>query len=142
MVHEANPNLKVLVTEQPTPENASWGTLDGSVDIWVPAVHKLRRARRPGAPGGGRRGVGLHDRRLGGGSRPWLIDYPILDYRVHLWIGWVNRVNGLLYWQMTHWTEVADVWTDVRTSRWGGYVFNGDGSLFYPGNAVGYEGPS
>ena len=23
-------------------------------------------------------------------------------------------------------------WTDVRTLRWGGYAFNGDGSLFYP----------
>src|SRR5205814_2188591 len=36
MIHEAQPGLKVLCTEQPTPQDASWGTLVGSVDIWVP----------------------------------------------------------------------------------------------------------
>ena len=53
----------------------------------------------------------------------------------------MNRIDGLLYWQMTYWSEVADVWTDARTMRSGGHAFNGEGSLFYPGNAVGYSGP-
>ena len=141
MVHEANPNLKVLVTEQPTPENGSWGTLTGSVDVWAPSIHAYSAAAAQARQAAGDEVFVYTTGAYGTGSPSFLIDYPLLDYRVHPWIGWVNRVDGLLYWQMTHWTEVADVWTDVRTLRWGGHAFNGDGSLFYPGNAVGYEGP-
>src|SRR5881394_701642 len=36
LVHDAAPGLKVLCTEQPAPQDPSWGTLVGSVDIWVP----------------------------------------------------------------------------------------------------------
>lgn len=36
IVHEAQPGIKVLCTEQPTPSKPEWGTLVGSVDIWVP----------------------------------------------------------------------------------------------------------
>ncbi|HLY73595.1 MAG TPA: glycoside hydrolase domain-containing protein, partial [Planctomycetota bacterium] len=36
MIHEAQPGLKVLCTEQPSPQEAAWGTLVGSVDVWVP----------------------------------------------------------------------------------------------------------
>ena len=71
----------------------------------------------------------------------WLLDYPILHYRVPLWMLWVNRIDGLLYWQTTYWSQVADPWTDTRTYRDGTRVYNGEGSLFYPGNAVGYNGP-
>jgi hypothetical protein len=70
----------------------------------------------------------------------WLLDYPVLNFRVPLWMNWVNRVQGLLYWQTTYWAEVADPWTDSRTMHVGPYVLNGEGSLVYPGNAVGYSG--
>jgi hypothetical protein len=53
----------------------------------------------------------------------------------------MNRVNGFLYFQATRWCQVTDPWTDTRTFDAGSYVLNGEGSLFYPGNAVGYNGP-
>src|SRR5271157_3172561 len=36
LIHEAQRGIKVLCTEQPTPQEAAWGTLVGSVDLWVP----------------------------------------------------------------------------------------------------------
>src|SRR5213082_343385 len=36
LIHEAQPGIKVLCTEQPTPDDPAWGALVGSVDIWVP----------------------------------------------------------------------------------------------------------
>ena len=143
MVHEANPNIQVLVTEQPTPENPSWGTLAGSADIWVPTMYAYNASAAQARQAAGDKVWSYTTGGYGGVNSPpsWLIDFPILNYRVPLWINWVNRIDGLLYWQMTHWSEVADVWTDARTMRWGGHAFNGEGSLFYPGNAVGYSGP-
>ena len=143
MVHEANPNLQVLVTEQPTPENASWGTLAGSADIWVPTMYAYNASAAQARQAAGDQVWTYTTGGYGGVNSPpsWLLDFPILNYRVPLWINWVNRIEGLLYWQMTYWCDVSDVWTDARTIRWGGHVFNGEGSLVYPGNAVGYNGP-
>ena len=36
LIHEAAPNLRRLVVEQPYTENPAWGVLDGAVDIWCP----------------------------------------------------------------------------------------------------------
>jgi hypothetical protein len=71
----------------------------------------------------------------------WMVDYPILNYRVPHWVNWLTRVDGLLYWSMTAWGSISDPWTQTGTYSYGGMVMNGEGSLFYPGNAVGYPGP-
>ncbi|PYV36874.1 MAG: hypothetical protein DMG06_29565, partial [Acidobacteria bacterium] len=36
LVHEANPEIKLLCTEQPYTQDPTWGDLRGSVDIWCP----------------------------------------------------------------------------------------------------------
>jgi hypothetical protein len=138
MVHEANPNLRVLVTEQLTPENASWGSLDGSADIWVPRFSDYNASAAQTLQAAGDR-VWVYT--TGVTPAPvWLLDYPVLNFRVPLWMNWVNRVQGVLYWTSTYWAEVSDPWTDTRTMHDGPYVLNGEGSLVYPGNAVGYSG--
>jgi hypothetical protein len=70
-----------------------------------------------------------------------MLDYPILNYRVPQWVNWINRVEGLMYWSMTAWSMAGDVWTNPATYGYSVYTMNGEGSLFYPGNAVGYSGP-
>jgi hypothetical protein len=54
-------------------------------------------------------------------------------------------MSGLLYWGgMSYWEQVDDPWTDPKTycPGEGGrkVVFNGEGSLVYPGRAAGYDG--
>ena len=75
----------------------------------------------------------------------WHTDFPLLNYRVPAWIAWRYRIRGLLYWGgMSYWNDVDDPWTepgtlDRRKSN-KAHMYNGEGSLLYPGRAVGYEG--
>ncbi len=46
-----------------------------------------------------------------------------------------------MYWgSLTHWSEVADPWTEPGTFHPRGLVYNGEGSLVYPARDVGYDG--
>ena len=139
MVHEANPNLKVLVAHNQA-INPAWGSLDGSVDLWVPHFLHYNASTAHVQQAAGDR-VWAYTTGAAGGMQTWCIDYPVMNYRAPLWAVWVNRIDGLLYWNSAWWSGVSDPWTDTRTVRWGSVVLNGDGSLLYPGNAVGYTGP-
>lgn len=75
----------------------------------------------------------------------WHTDFPLLNYRVPAWIAWRNRMTGILYWGgMSFWRQVDDPWTDPkaldRRTAGKGPLYNGEGSLLYPGRAVGYDG--
>ena len=75
----------------------------------------------------------------------WHTDYPLLNYRVPAWIAWRYRIRGLLYWGgMSYWQDVEDPWTEPgtldRRSASKDQMYNGEGSLLYPGRAAGYEG--
>lgn len=139
LVHEANKGLRVLCTEQTITSNPAWGTLVGAVDIWVPlwTLHDEKSAAE----------------RLAAGDELWSytalcqskkealfwqIDFPVLNYRVPLWVNWRYRMTGLLYWSMVHWKDVKDVWTEPLTCY---KRYNGEGSLFYPGTDAGFDGP-
>jgi hypothetical protein len=54
-------------------------------------------------------------------------------------------MRGLLYWGgMSHWSGVEDPWTDPKTldrrKNGKGPLYQGEGTLVYPGRAVGYDG--
>ena len=75
----------------------------------------------------------------------WPIDWPLLNYRVPAWIAWRYRIRGILYWGgMSYWRQVDDPWTDPKTydrrKDGKGPLWNGEGSIVYPGRAVGYDG--
>jgi hypothetical protein len=62
-----------------------------------------------------------------------------------MWIAWRDRMRGLLYWGgMSYWSGVEDPWTDPKTLdrrvNGKGPLYNGEGSIVYPGRAVGYDG--
>jgi hypothetical protein len=138
MVHEAHPNLQVLATEHHLTDASQ---IDSVIDIWVTHFQGFNQSRAQARQAAGKQQWVYQNDAWGGSYMGWMLDYPILNYRVPHWVNWLTRVDGLLYWSMTAWGSISDPWTQTGTYSYGGMVMNGEGSLFYPGNAVGYQGP-
>jgi hypothetical protein len=139
-VRETAPGLKVLCTEQPNPQDEVWGSLVGSVDIWVPIWPHFEEG-----PVKDRLAAGdevwsytaLCQGRRGEDTPFWELDFPLLNYRIPAWTGWQYGLKGLLYWSTTSWLSTPDVWTDPLTYR---KEYNMEGSLLYPGVDAGVRG--
>jgi len=138
--------LKVLVVEQTLTQDKSWGDLNGAIDIWCPlfCLHDEPTAAERRALG---ETIWTYTALCQGKKKSpwWQTDFPLLHYRVPAWIGWRYRMRGLLYWGgMSFWNHVDDPWTDPKTynlrKEGKGPIFNGEGSLVYPGWAAGYDG--
>jgi hypothetical protein len=142
-IREAKSVVKVLVVEQPWPQDAKWGDLYGAVDIWVPLFSLFTPESAAARQALGEE-IWAYTALCQGKPTPWWeIDFPLLNYRVPAWIAWRFRERGLLYWGgMAYWTQVEDPWTDPKTfGTWkNGEGWNGEGVLVYPGRAVGYDG--
>ena len=137
--HEANRGLRVLCTEQTLGSDPKWGTLVGAVDIWVPLwpLHDEKTAAERLAAGDE---LWSYTALCQGKPESpfWETDFPVLNYRVPLWINWRYHMTGLLYWSMVHWKDVKEVWSEPLTCY---KKYNGEGSLFYPGVEAGFDGP-
>ncbi|BDS05306.1 hypothetical protein NT6N_03460 [Oceaniferula spumae] len=168
LVHEAaaksKTSIKFFVTEQPQPQDAGWGTLTGSVDIWAPQVmvawedlesKKGNRAISKQIKAGdevwcypalaqfrdqwkAEKGMPdmLHD------SYPpvWLIDYPAIHYRILPWICAAKNISGIHYWNVFKWPATVDPWNDAGSFVIDDETFNGDGLLIYPPPAASVVG--
>jgi glycosyl hydrolase family 123 len=132
LVREAAPGLRTMVT---TPIRSDFY---GLVRLWVPPFDRYdfgaARARQARGEEVWTYTAGV---RGGRGYPTWLLDYPLIQYRVAPWINWSVGASGLLYWATGYWRESSDPWTIPTTYG----VLNGDGALVYPGGAVGYAGP-
>ena len=138
--------LKVLVVEQTLTQDPKWGDLNGAIDIWCPlfCLHDEATAAQRRALG---ESIWTYTALCQGQKMSpwWQTDFPLLHYRVPSWIAWRYRISGLLYWGgMSFWSIVDDPWTEPGTydlrKREKGPLFNGEGSLLYPGRDAGYEG--
>ncbi|MBN2476994.1 MAG: DUF4091 domain-containing protein [Pirellulales bacterium] len=150
-IREARSAYKVMVVEQTWTEpgaggaDAAWGDLHGAVDIWCPLFCLFRPESAAERQALGET-IWTYTALCQRDPTPWWhIDYPLLDYRVPAWIAWRYRIRGLLYWGgMSFWNQVDDPWTDPWTyghrDRDPELVFNGEGTLVYPGRAAGYDG--
>ncbi len=144
-VKAAHAALKVMVVEQTWTQNKKWGDLYGAIDIWCPlfSLFKAERAAKRQALG---ETIWTYTALCQGNPTPWWhTDFPLLNYRVPSWIAWRYRIRGLLYWGgMVFWRQVDDPWTDPKTldrrKRNPKTLYNGEGSILYPGRAVGYDG--
>jgi len=144
-IREARSVVKVLVVEQTWTQDPEWGDLYGAVDIWCALfpLFKAESAARRQAAG---ETVWTYTALCQRDPTPWWhIDFPLLNYRVPAWIAWRYRIRGLLYWGgLSFWKQVDDPWTNPETldrrDRGKGLVWNGEGSIVYPGRACGYEG--
>jgi len=154
MIREAQTTVKVMVVEQTWTapgawgQSSEWGDLYGAVDIWCPLFSLFRpeHASKRQALG---ETIWTYTALCQREPTPWWqIDFPLLNYRVPSWIAWRYRIRGLLYWGgMSYWQAVEDPWTDPKSldrrntrpnSEY--HLWNGDGTLAYPGRAVGYDG--
>ena len=135
--------VKVLVVEQTWTQNDAWGDLYGAVDIWCPLwpLFKEESARKRQALG---ETVWCYTALCQRDPTPWwLLDTPLLNYRVPTWIAWRYGIRGLLYWGgMAYWQQVDDPWTNPKTldrrnrrPDGKGPLYNGEGSLLLPGRA-------
>ncbi len=159
-------HVDLLVTEQPTPDEESWGSLVGYVDIWVPiaaavwadeeyhGTHAVSRRVQAGGevwcytalvqPSKAWLKANNWPSRLEENYPPvWLLDYPPINYRVFSWINQHYGIKGILYWNVAYWREALDVWAEADTVHIGGDTYNGEGCLIYPAHrsTVGYDGP-
>ncbi len=151
IIRGARSAVKIMVVEQTWTEpgsggnDAAWGDLYGAVDIWCPlfCLFRPESAAKRRALG---ETIWTYTALCQREPTPWWhIDYPLLNYRVPAWIAWRYRIRGLLYWGgMSYWRGVGDPWADPKTldRRRGGKgpLYNGEGTLVYPGRAVGYDG--
>ena len=80
----------------------------------------------------------------------WEPGYPYCNLYVNesgiqhvqlFWQQYLYGSEGLLYWDSTHWSGTDNPWTDMATLKDASPDVYGDGSLLYPGNYVGVEGP-
>jgi hypothetical protein len=139
LLHEANPKLKFLCTEQTKTQDPNWGDFYGYVDIWVPLwpLHDEENAQE-------RLNAGdelWSYTALCQGDKPspfWQLDFPVLNYRIPMWGSWRYQMTGLLYWSVVFWDQMKDPWLDQLTIY---RNYNGDGSLLYPGMDAGIDGP-
>lgn len=138
--------LKVLVVEQTLTQDPRWGDLNGAIDIWCPlfCLHDEATAAQRRALG---EMIWTYTALCQGDKMSpwWQTDFPLLHYRVPSWIAWRYHMQGLLYWgSMSVWNIVDDPWTEPGTydlrKREKGPLYNGEGSLLYPGRDAGYEG--
>jgi hypothetical protein len=148
VTEEADPEIRLLVTEQPWTQDEAWGTLNGSVDIWVPLFEFLDDPRIAETLAAGDEIWSYTALVQGDVALPhWQIDFPLANFRATPWLNALSHLTGILYWTTTHWSRTGtDVWVNPDTyqedTSWDGTLhYNGEGSLFYPGDAVGYEGP-
>jgi hypothetical protein len=140
LIHESAPGLKVLCTEQPLPQDPSWGTLVGSVDIWVPLwplFDEKSVAERQKAGEEVWSYTTFCQGKPGEDTPFWQLDFPLLNYRIPAWTSRRYGLTGLYYWTMVYWLEV-DAWTNPLTIK---KQYNGEGCLFYPGTEAGVDGP-
>ena len=144
LIHDVQPGIKVMAAEQPQPQNPKWGTLVGSVDIWVPLWvlwddNVIAERERAGDEVWSY--TAMCQGHKGKDTPYWQIDFPLLDFRIPMWISWRYGLSGILYWSSVWWGVTPDVWTNPGTYKMNHDIYNGDGSLLYPGTAVGVDGP-
>lgn len=153
LARKADPELRVLVTEQLVPDLAE------VIDVWVPLVNcmgdgggwgtgefceeTVPRAAYAGlgTSAGERNDAALwfyqscasHGCYVVGGSDftgwpQYVVDAPATANRIMPWIAWSLAMEGELYYNTVEAYNEPGPWEDVHA--FGG---NGDGTLFYPG---------
>lgn len=144
LVHEgASSTVPFLATESPVTDDPDWGDLRGRVNNY--SIHG-------NALNDGRVKQAIKEEQKKGGEMTWyiscdqaypqpnyFIDAPAMDPVMVPWITAGYNMAGILYWACNFWSETPNPWLDPLTFISGflcsdGYVLNGEGSFFYPGD--------
>ena len=138
LIHEADPGIKRLCTEQTITSNAEWGDLYGAVDIWCPLWGLYDEPTALQRQGLGEEMWSYTALCQCAQTNPfWQIDFPPVSFRAPFWVSWHYRIKGFLYWSSVYWEPDHDPWTapHFRDQYWG------EGMLLYPGADAGIAGP-
>lgn len=151
LVREAQPGIRRLVVEQTYTQDPTFPSLDDSVDIWCPLFGFVDEGSTKSQQA---RGSNVWSYTALTQTAPpyhpdfanvksdqppfWEIDAPVTAYRIAPWLNRRYGITGLLYWSVVYFgSPDRDPWEDPGFRvRW-----NGEGALFYPGDAAGIEGP-
>jgi hypothetical protein len=110
------PGLKVLCTRGPQVRPPPWGSLEGLVDIWVPLWPNFEEAAAKKCLSAGEEIWSYTALCQGRQDTPfWELDFPLLNYRIPMWISWRFGITGLLYWSTMNWAPTRDIWTNPVT---------------------------
>ena len=147
LVKESTSGVPFLVTRTPVPpkDNPEWGSFRGYVNNY--SIHgnhlndpDIKRV--------------IKEEKAKGGEMTWyvscdqvypqpnyFIDAPAMDMVMLPWITARYEMNGILYWAINWWSQTVNPWIDANTFHSGflcsdGWVLNGEGSLWYPGDFV------
>jgi hypothetical protein len=126
--HQAAPNLKLMVSEEPKPEiyaNSSYP--NAHIDIWLPVLQNYNPTVS-------------YDREQNHGEETWIyflhstrppyfnpitLDHPGIESKLTGWFLWKYRLRGLAYYSLNDWSK--NPWTDPMTDG-----HNGDTFMLYP----------
>ncbi|RLB58625.1 MAG: hypothetical protein DRI90_16525 [Deltaproteobacteria bacterium] len=128
MTKQAAPNVRLMLSEQVEPRIHSHPSYGSSkIDIWLPTISNYQVER-------------AHDRQLNHNEDVWwyflygdrpplpnptIIDRTGIEARITPWLAWLERVEGLLYYQVTDWDP--NPWDEPWLND-----ANGDAVMFYP----------
>ena len=132
-------SIKNLVTMGPVKELFDDGSGQPAVDIWVLLPLQVENIKYK---------EGIQHVMSSGGevwtytallqdnySPKWMVDFPLINFRIQAWINQLYGFTGLLYWRVDLWSE--DPWSSFGSENY----YPGDGMLVYPGDPVGiYNG--
>ncbi len=139
LIHEADPGIKRMCTEQTITSNPDWGDLYGAVDIWCPLWGLWDEETAQQRLALGEELWSYTALCQGDEKNPfWQVDFPPIVFRSPFWVSWHYHVTGFLYWSSVYWDPEKDVWTEphFRDKYWG------EGMLLYPGQEAGIRGPA
>ncbi len=151
LIHEAAPQLRCLVVEQPYKQDPDWPDIDPAVDIWCPLFGFIDRESVDAKIAHGdevwsytalsQRAPSYHphfNEVKDYDSPYWHIDALMTSHRTPTWMNYQYNITGILYWSLT--TTVLDTWYHPAFSHFGSH-FNGGGYFIYPGVPCGINGP-
>jgi hypothetical protein len=143
MIRSGSSKIKRQLTEQPLTDNATWGNLYGSVDIWCPLWSKWEETSANQRLAENETMWSYTALCQGATGTPWWqIDMNPLNFRSPFWLSWHYNITGFLYWTSVNWKALtaSAVWRDPYFTTEGGLRFWGEGLLLYPGIPAGIEG--
>jgi len=147
LIHSIDRSLKVVSPYFRGPDfktdKTMYELLDSYLDIWCPCLEVYDEQTMHAKQAQGKEVwwyVCCHP------GRPYpnfFVNFDAIDHRILMWMQKLYDVQGLLYWDTTHWDPAStkDVWEDVATVKDISPDIYGDGSLFYPGSKVGLAQP-